>query len=84
MDLQRNRELWRDPRGARLRFAYLDRDSDAEGYQGHSYTRVYIEEIGNFPSRRRCSSCLPRCARAPAFRWASGRLAILAGQDING
>ena len=43
-------KLWRDPRGARLRFAYLDRDSDAEGYQGHSYTRVYIEEIGNFPS----------------------------------
>ena len=43
-------KLWRDPRGARLRFAYLDRDSDAEGYQGHSYTRVYVEEIGNFPS----------------------------------
>lgn len=42
-------KMWRFPNGARLRFAYLERDADAEGYQGHSYTRVYIEEIGNFP-----------------------------------
>lgn len=41
---------WRFPNGARLRFAYLERDSDAEAYQGHSYSRVYCEEIGNFPS----------------------------------
>lgn len=39
------------PNGARLRFAYLERDSDAEEYQGHSYTRIYVEEIGNFPSQ---------------------------------
>jgi hypothetical protein len=38
------------PGGARLTFAYLERDSDAEGYQGHNYTRVYVEEAGNFPS----------------------------------
>lgn len=37
------------PNGARLRFAYLERDADADAYQGHSYTRVYVEEIGNFP-----------------------------------
>lgn len=37
------------PNNARLRFAYLERDADAERYQGHSYTRVYVEEIGNFP-----------------------------------
>jgi hypothetical protein len=41
----------RSPNGARLRFAYLERDSDAEAYQGHSYTRVYVEEIGNFPNK---------------------------------
>ena len=41
---------WTFPNGARLVFAYLERDSDADNYQGHSYTRVYIEEIGNFPS----------------------------------
>jgi hypothetical protein len=42
-------KMWKFPNGARLRFAYLERDADAESYQGHSYTRVYIEEIGNFP-----------------------------------
>lgn len=40
---------WVMPNGARLRFAYLERDSDAENYQGHNYTRVYIEEATNFP-----------------------------------
>jgi hypothetical protein len=43
-------KMWRAPNGARLRFAYLERDQDAAGYQGHSYTRMYVEEIGNFPS----------------------------------
>jgi hypothetical protein len=43
-------KMWRAPDGARLRFAYLETDADAEAYQGHSYTRVYVEEIGNFPS----------------------------------
>ena len=38
------------PNGARLTFAYLERDADAEVYQGASYTRVYVEEAGNFPS----------------------------------
>jgi len=41
---------WKAPNGARLRFAYLERDADADAYQGHSYTRVYIEEAGTFPS----------------------------------
>jgi hypothetical protein len=41
---------WRMPGGARLKFVYLERDSDAEEYQGHNYTRVYVEEITNFPS----------------------------------
>ena len=41
---------WIAPTGARLRFAYLERDADADLYQGHSYTRIYVEEAGNFPS----------------------------------
>jgi hypothetical protein len=49
---QEQEKMWRAPNGARLRFAYLERDADAEGYQGHSYTRLYVEEIGNFPSDR--------------------------------
>lgn len=40
---------WVMPNGARLKFAYLERDSDAENYQGHNYTRVYVEEATNFP-----------------------------------
>lgn len=44
-------KMWRSPQGARLRFAYLEHDSDADVYQGHSYTRVYVEEVGNFPSQ---------------------------------
>lgn len=42
--------VWRFPNGARLRFAYLEHDSDADAYQGHSYSRVYVEEIGTFPN----------------------------------
>jgi hypothetical protein len=45
---------WRMPdigRGhARLLFRHLERDADAENYQGHNYSRVYIEEATNFPS----------------------------------
>ena len=41
---------WRMANGARLKFVYLERDSDAEEYQGHNYTRIYVEEVTNFPS----------------------------------
>lgn len=43
-------KMWRFPNGARLRFAYLESDEDAMAYQGHSYTRVYVEEMGTFPN----------------------------------
>ena len=45
-----NEKTWTMANGARLIFAYLENDADAEEYQGHSYTRVYIEEVTNFPS----------------------------------
>lgn len=44
------KKTWTMPGGARLKFVYLERDSDAEEYQGHSYTRIYVEELTNFPS----------------------------------
>lgn len=44
------RAEWQMPGGAVLRFRYIERDEDAEEYQGHSYTRVYVEEATNFPS----------------------------------
>ena len=43
-------KMWRFPNGARLTFAYIDNDDDADRYQGSSFSRVYVEEIGNFPS----------------------------------
>lgn len=46
---QEQKKQWTAPNGARLKFAYLESDKDADGYMGHSYTRVYVEEIGNFP-----------------------------------
>ncbi len=43
------RKTWRFPNNAMLKFRTLERDADAEKYQGHSYTRVYVEELTNFP-----------------------------------
>jgi len=43
-------KYFRGPMGGRLRFAYLENDSDADAYQGHGYTRIYFEEVGTFPS----------------------------------
>jgi hypothetical protein len=68
-------KMWRAPNGARLRFAYLERDEDAQGYQGHSYTRVYVEEIGNFPSPKpilKLMACLRSGAGVPVGFRATG------------
>ena len=53
------RATWREqkscfewPTGARLYFRYLDRDADADAYQGHDYTRVYVEELTQFADPR--------------------------------
>jgi hypothetical protein len=46
------RAFWRFANGARLRFGYLERDSDADQFQGWSLTRLYVEEAGTFPSER--------------------------------
>jgi len=47
---QRSRFVW--PSGAMLYFRHLAHDADAELYQGHSYTRVYVEELTQFSSPR--------------------------------
>ena len=36
--------------GAMLYFRYLDNDADADLYQGHDYSRVYVEELTQFPN----------------------------------
>lgn len=35
--------------GATLKFRYLERDKDAEEYQGHDYSDIFFEELTNFP-----------------------------------
>lgn len=40
------------PNGSMIRFRYLEREQDAMAYQGHAYTRVYFEELGNFATSR--------------------------------
>ena len=45
---QKSRFVW--PNGALLYFRYLERDADADNYQGHDYTRVYVEELTQFRS----------------------------------
>lgn len=46
----KSRFTW--PSGAVLYFRYLDRDADADIYQGHDYTRVYVEELTQFADPR--------------------------------
>jgi hypothetical protein len=66
------KKFFRSPKGAVFRCRYLDNDADAEKYQGHAYSRVYIEEIGNFPSEkpiRKLFGCLrPPIASGPPIR----------------
>ena len=41
---------WTFESGARLKFEYLERDKDAQNYQGHSYTDLFFEELTNWAS----------------------------------
>ncbi len=40
------------PSGAVLYLRHLDRDADADAFQGHDYSRVYVEELTQFPDPR--------------------------------
>lgn len=42
----KSRFVWRN--GAVVSMNYLERDQDADQYQGHDYTRVYVEELTQF------------------------------------
>lgn len=43
-------KTWVFPSGAKLKLRYLERDKDADRYQGHEYTWVCFEEAGNWAS----------------------------------
>lgn len=42
--------LWRMPHGGRVGFAYLDKVSDADEWQGRNLTDAWIEEAGQYPT----------------------------------
>lgn len=44
------KKTFTSPKGSTLKFRPLERDSDAEKYQGHDYTDVYFEELTNYPN----------------------------------
>lgn len=43
------KRTWRFPNGAVLKLRYLDKDKDADNYQGHEYNWMCFEEAGNWP-----------------------------------
>jgi hypothetical protein len=59
----KSRFVW--PNGAVLYLRYLANDADADLYQGHSYSRVYVEELTQFPDPRPVDK-LKATLRSPA------------------
>jgi predicted phage terminase large subunit-like protein len=44
------RRTWTFPNGATLKLRFLERDKDADKYQGHSYTIAFFDELGTWES----------------------------------
>ena len=43
-------KTWVFPDGSRLKLRWLERDEDADNYQGHQYTWIGIDEAGTWPT----------------------------------
>jgi len=72
---QEQKKQWVFPNGAWLRFRPLERDQDAEKYQGQRATRVYVEELTQFPDPRpidKLYAILRSAAGVPCFFRATG------------
>lgn len=68
-------KTWTAPSGGTLRLAYLDRDKDAEVYQGASYDWMGFDEVGNWPSPTpidKLWACLRAADGAPCYRRLTG------------
>ena len=50
--VMRGNNEWTFPNGARLKFEYLERDKDADNYQGHNYTDLYFEELTHWADQK--------------------------------
>lgn len=45
-----NPNTWIFPNGATLKMRYLENENDVGRYQGHQYTWIGIDELGNYPT----------------------------------
>lgn len=69
------KKTWTSPRGATLKFRYLDRDADAGEYQGHQYTWEGFDEVGGWPSPEPLDelwACLRSAQGVPCVRRLTG------------
>lgn len=69
------KRVWTSPQGATLTMRYLDRDADADRYQGLSKTWLCFEELTNWPSLEpidKLRACLRSGAGVPCYFRASG------------
>ena len=63
------------PSGALVKFRYLDNDNDVLVYQGHQYTWVGFDELGNYPTDFAWRYMISRCRSAagvPCYMRGSG------------
>lgn len=66
---------WVFPNGAKLKLRYMERDADADRYQGHEYTWICFEEIVNWASPKpidKLRACLRSGAGVPCYFRATG------------
>jgi len=47
-EFKASKKVWTMPNGAKLKMRFLENDDDAMKYQGHSYTFVVFDELGNW------------------------------------
>ena len=57
--------MWQFPNGATLKMRYLESEKDVKRYQGHQYTWIGIDELGNYPSPY-CWTFMKSRLRSPA------------------
>lgn len=69
------KRTWYFPNGAKLKMRYLDKDKDANRYQGHEYTWICFEELTNWASPKpidKLRACLRSGAGVPCYLRATG------------
>lgn len=59
-----SKRVWVFKNGTTLKFRYLDKDKDADNYQGHEYTWMGFDEAGNWPNPEPLDK-LRACLRSP-------------------